>query len=331
MKVLVTGAAGFIGRELVEQLLRDGVAGRPVAQLVAADLDFADPHEDLRVEQRCGSLADPAFCAGLTGESLDAVFHLASVPGGAAEADYMLGRRVNLDATLALFEALADARKPPVVVYASSIAVYGSALPDVVTPGTPLRPPLTYGAHKLACEILLADFSRRGLLDGRSVRLPGIVARPRTPSGLASAFMSDLLHALRAGERFTCPVSPQATAWWMSAPRCAENLLHAAAMDVSQADPARAWPLPVLRLSIAQVVETCAALYGENRRQLVQFDPQPRLEAVFGRYPLLDDASSRALGLRDDGSAEELIRRSLAMGAARAVQRLGGRVAPWVS
>src|SRR5690606_4018669 len=145
----------------------------------------------------------------------------AAVPGGAAEADYALGRRVNLETTLGLFETLAcQGRRPPTVVYSSTIAVYGSELPDRVTPETPLNPPLTYGAHKLACEVLLADFSRRGLLDGRSVRLPGIVARPRAPSGLASAFMSDILHALAAGDRFTCPVSAQATAWWMSARRC---------------------------------------------------------------------------------------------------------------
>jgi hypothetical protein len=123
--------------------------------------------------------------------------------------------------------------------------------------------------------------------------------------------MSDILHALRAGEPFTCPVSREATSWWMSAPCCTENLAHAAVMDVSRADPARAWPLPVLRLSMAQVIEACVRLYGEDRSALVQFDPKPELEAVFGRYPVLDDAASRALGLRDDGSVRMLIERAL--------------------
>jgi hypothetical protein len=127
--------------------------------------------------------------------------------------------------------------------------------------------------------------------------------------------MSELLHALHAGERFTCRVSPQATAWWMSAARCAENILHAATMDVSTADRARAWPLPVLRLSMAQVIETCAALHGDDRRDLVRFEPNEKLEAVFGRYPPLDDAASRALGLQDDGSPENLIRRATGMEA----------------
>ncbi|BEP38587.1 NAD-dependent epimerase/dehydratase family protein (plasmid) [Variovorax sp. V59] len=310
MKVLVTGAGGFIGAQLAALLRTTGRIGQqPISALALADQRLADvPPGTLALQ---GDLGSARLLQQIRDFAPAVVFHLAAVPGGAAEADYALGRRVNLDATLALFETLAADGKPPVVVYASSIAVYGSSLPERVGPETPLRPPLTYGAHKLACEILLADFSRRGLLDGRSVRLPGIVARPRAPSGLASAFMSDILHALAAGEPFICPVSPQATAWWMSAQCCAENLLHAAVMDVSQADPARAWPLPVLRLSIAQVIDTCAALYGEDRRQLVRFAPQAGLENVFGRYPQLDDAPSRALGLRDDGSAETLVRRAL--------------------
>jgi nucleoside-diphosphate-sugar epimerase len=313
MKVLVTGAGGFVGSQLVKLLRARGCIGYArIDALAVADKALADVPPGAFVLE--GDLGSDNVQQRIVAFGPDVVFHLAAVPGGAAEADYALGRRVNLDATLSLFECLADRHEPPVVVYASSIAVYGSALPDVVTPDTPLRPPLTYGAHKLACEILLADFTRRGLLDGRSVRLPGIVARPRAPSGLASAFMSDILHALRAGERFTCPVSPQATAWWMSAQCCAENLLQAAVMDVAGADTARAWPLPVLRLSITQVIETCADLYGDDRLQLVQFDAKAELEAVFGRYPVLDDAASRALGLRDDGSAQDLIQRALADG-----------------
>jgi nucleoside-diphosphate-sugar epimerase len=316
MKAVITGAGGFVGGVLA-QLLRETprLGGKALQQVLLVDRQ-AVPGTDARFSALEGDLAAPATLRRIADFRPDVVFHLASMPGGAAEADYPAGRRANLDATLGLFEALADMPRAagaaaPRVVFASTIAVYGTELPPVVEPTTPLHPPLTYGAHKLVGEILLADFTRRGLLDGRSLRLPGIVARPRMPSGLASAFMSDLLHALKAGESFTCPVSPKATAWWMSARRCADNLLHAAAMDVAGADPARAWPLPVLRLSLQEVVDTLAGLYGDDRRTLVRYEPQLRLEAVFGRYPHLDDRAARALGLRDDGSPAAMIRRAL--------------------
>lgn len=309
MRVFITGGGGFIGAHLADLLRERGeLGGRRIEALALADQTLPEMAGETAIR---GDLTQPAVMAKVATFRPDVIFHLAAVPGGASEADYALGRRVNLDASLSLFEALAASGTRPTVVYASSIAVYGTDLPDLVTPKTPLRPPLTYGAHKQVCEILLADFTRRGLLDGRSVRLPGIVARAKRSVGLSSAFMSDILHALKAGETFACPVGPQATAWWMSAQRCAENLVHAAVMDASRADLGRAWPLPVLRLSIGDIIDTCSARYGESRRGLVSFQPRPDVEAVFGRYPRLDDASARALGLRDDGSADDLVRRAL--------------------
>lgn len=315
MKILLTGAGGFIGSVLLNLLRQRGRVGtsaitgialvdRHLPSAMAGEWQIHGDLQDLHVQQQIA-----AFGA-------DLCFHLAAVPGGAAEADPALSRRVNLDATIDLFELLArrsSAAPVPVVVYASTIAVYGTPLLTPVTPMTPARPALIYGAHKLACEVLLADYTRRGLLDGRSLRLPGIVARPRVASGLVSAFMSELLHALAAGEAFTCPVGPQATVWWMSAQRCAENLMHAACMEPSQDQEsvARAWPLPVLRLSIENVVETISSLYQVDGKALVRYAPQEQIEAVFGRYPDLDDRIARRLGLVDDGSPEELVRRAL--------------------
>lgn len=317
MKVLVTGAGGFIGAILLKVLEQAGHVGtQRIGEIAAVDRQLSGT-SSANVRRVEGDLHDPWVREQIEVFAPEVCFHLAAVAGGAAEADPATSRRVNLDATLDLFDILADrARgvKPPVVVYASTIAVYGTPLPDPVTPSTPTRPPMVYGAHKLACEVLLADHTRRGLLDGRSLRLPGIVARPRAPSGLVSAFMSELLHALSAGEPFTCPVGPEATLWWMSARRCAQNLVHAAVMDPTldaEGGNSRAWPLPVLRLSIVQLIRTLSQTYGIDGEALVRYAPQPEVEAVFGRYPLLDDRVSRSLGLIDDGTPQEMVRRAL--------------------
>lgn len=317
MKVLVTGGGGFIGAALVRLLhARGAIGGHAIDTLATLDQRFPPEVAGIPgIVTIQGDLGNAGVQEAIAELAPDVCFHLAAVPGGAAEADPALSRRVNLDATLDLFDTLAGAGaarggQPPIVVYASTIAVYGSPLPDPVTPSTPTRPPMVYGAHKLACEILLADFTRRGRLDGRSLRLPGIVARPRAPSGLVSAFMSEALHALSAGEPFDCPVGPTATAWWMSARRCAQNLLHAAAMDPGS-DIQRAWPLPVLRLSMDELVRTLSRVFGVDGERLVRYAPQPAVEAIFGRYPLLDDRASHALGLRDDGTPEAMVRRAL--------------------
>jgi len=317
MKVLVTGAGGFIGATLMQLLQQVGQIGaQRITQLAAMDRHLPPTSADIvRIE---GELQDAAVLERISRFGADLCFHLAAVPGGAAEADPALSRRVNLEATLDLFEVLAArpaAGAAPVVVYASTIAVYGTPLPDPVTPSTPAQPALVYGAHKRACEILLADATRRGQLDGRSLRLPGIVARPRAASGLVSAFMSELLHALAAGAPVTLPVGPQATAWWMSAQCCAGNLLHAATMDPAldtEGHRERCWALPVLRLSMGELVDTLSTLYGVDGHALVRYAPQEGVEAIFGRYPVLDDCRARQLGLKDDGDARTLVRRALA-------------------
>jgi nucleoside-diphosphate-sugar epimerase len=242
---------------------------------------------------------------------VDIAFHLASIPGGAAESDYYLGRRVNVDATLALLEGLRDQDNPARVVFASTIAVYGSPLPAQVDDQTPLRPQLSYATQKLMGELLIDDFSRRGWIDGISLRLPGIAARPPQPSGLLSAFMSDVFWKLKAGEPFDSPVSPQAMAWWMSAARCIDNLLHAATIPAECLLARRVFTLPVLHLSMAQLVDGLCKRFGEDRRWRVDYRPDEHLENNFGRYPPLLAEAAETLGLSHDGDLEQLIERTL--------------------
>ncbi|KAA0593183.1 nucleoside-diphosphate-sugar epimerase [Azospirillum lipoferum] len=317
MRILVTGAGGFVGRRLVAKLLADGALGAPVERIDLIDLHFDGLPEDARLRRHHGSFGDgetlEAALADAEGNGGgDVVFHLASLAGGAAEADYEAGRRVNLDATLALFDRLGRRSAPPVVVFASSIAVYGAPLPSPVDDRTLPRPVLSYGTHKLAAELVLQDLSRIGRLDGRGLRLPGIVARPRAAAGMRSAFMSELIWAAAAGEPYVCPVSPQAVAWWMSADCCVDNLLHAARLDRDALDAQRIWPLPVLRLTAAEVVEALARRFGAGCRDRIAYDPDAGLEAIFGSFPPLLATAAERLGFRHDGSADALIRNALA-------------------
>lgn len=309
MHILITGANGFVGATLARRLRTDASAIGAWSRLTLLDLSFSDVQtDDPRVRQLSGSLHDPGLIAQALELPVDVVFHLASVPGGLAERDYTLGRQGNLDATQALLEALQSQDKPARVVFASTIAVYGSPLPDVVNDATALRPQLSYATQKLIGELLIDDFSRRGSIDGISLRLPGIVARPPQPSGLLSAFMSDVFWKLQAGAPFECPVSPGSTAWWMSVARCVDNLVHAATLPAQALRARRVFAMPVLRLSMEEVIGGLQQRYGKGQ---VTFAPNEALEANFGRYPALHSEAALAIGLRHDGDLTQLIERTL--------------------
>jgi nucleoside-diphosphate-sugar epimerase len=309
---MVTGANGFVGRALVQRLLDNGrLRGQLITALILMDKDLHGFCADPRLRFKPGSITDAALLRRVLADGVDVVFHLVSIPGGAAEERYALGYQVNLLASLELLEQLRELPGTPVLVYASSVAVYGGDLPARLDEHAVPHPELSYGAHKLMVEMALNDLVRRGELDGRALRLPGIVARPREPNGLRSAFMSDLMHAYVAGESYCCPVSEEAVAWWMSLRCCVDNLLHAAEMDKKILGEQRVWQLPLLRLSIAQIIDALAAAFGEEGRSHISFAPDARLEALFGRFPTMKTPNARALGLRHDGSAAALIRNAL--------------------
>jgi nucleoside-diphosphate-sugar epimerase len=189
--------------------------------------------------------------------------------------------------------------------------VFGVPLPlDRVDDETLPVPSMSYGAQKLIGETLLADFARRGLIDGISVRLPGIVARPRQRGGHLSAYMSNIFHALAAGEAFSCPVSAGATSWFMSRERIVDNLIHAAGLP-TEALGRRTFNLPALRLSMMELIDGIGAALGRSVSHLVSFAPDVALEAQFGAYPPLFTPIADALGFAHDGDAASLVRRAL--------------------
>lgn len=317
MRLLVTGANGFIGKQLVKRLLssllpaalsfdRDG-------ELVLLDIHFDAPPADSRLKIVEASLADALSLAHVFNDPFDFIFHLASISGGLAEKDFGLGKQVNLDGTICLLELARKQGKSPVLLYSSSIGVYGD-LPAKVTDDTPAKPTWTYGTHKLVGELLMADYTRKGWVDARSLRFPGIVARPPDPSRALSAFLSDLIRDVSAGKKFVCPVSADATAWWMSVECCIDNIVHAALLPASALGAERVWPLPPLRASIAEVVDALGRVYSVPARVLVTYAPQPEIEERFGKLPEVRFQASEMLGFHHDGSVDAMVRRAMCAG-----------------
>jgi nucleoside-diphosphate-sugar epimerase len=314
---MITGAGGFIGRALVARLLSGAAlhdsqgrefsprrlilcdTSRPASEATAngGPSGPAGPDGSRRtavplLDWRIGSIADRDFVDSLTGPEVGCVFHLAGVVSGAAEADFDAGLRVNLDGTRNLLESLkrvahgkGGERCPIRLVHASSIAVYGTPIPTRINDDTQPWPTLSYGTQKLAGELLIGDLSRRGLLDGRSVRLSGVVVRPPQPNGALSAFNSDLIRETLAGRPVVSPVSAGATIWLQSIGGTVDNLLHAMRLDPSVLGLRRAILLPALACRIDEIVDAVARVAGAQARRLVTYRPDERIEPLFGRWP----------------------------------------------
>jgi D-erythronate 2-dehydrogenase len=311
MKVVVVGGQGFIGQALVARLLGGAsIDGRRAAMITVLDQQIAQRNAGARLRYIEGDIGERAALERSIEGGVDCVFHLASVPGGAAERDFELGMKVNLHSTLGLLEVLRLAGGAPKLVFASSIGVYGVPLPEVIDEQTIPLPTLSYGAQKLIGEYLVSDYGRRGFVDGRSVRIPGIVARPPS-KGMLSLFLSDLIRELSEGRSFVCPVAPEGMSWFMSRPCIVDNLIHAAQLSAAQLAAQRSWLLPVLHLSIASVVEAIARLHGKEVLGRVSYKPDRALQAQFASYPPLLCPTSEAAGFRHDGSVEQLITRAL--------------------
>lgn len=315
MRIVITGADGFLGRKVVDLLLAANGLGEgfaPLSALVLLDLHMGRSFDDPRVRVITGSFTDPAVREAAIEGGVDLLFHLASLPGGASQANFELGRSVNLEGPMALMDAVCRRDgKSPIVVNASSIAAIGP-VDEVMTDDTPLRPMGSYGCHKLMMEVYLSDLSARGWLDARSVRPAGIVPRPREAfKGFATAWMSELFHAMLAGDTIQIPMAPEGRTWLQSVDCVAENCLIAARLPAAGLPAHRAWTLPALNPSMQELIEAIGRQTSPAHVARVSHGEPP--PGPYGRsLPDQHLPHTEALGFHHDGTLDALVRAALA-------------------
>jgi D-erythronate 2-dehydrogenase len=318
MKLLITGGGGFLGARLARTLLaRKTLAGRPITKLVLTDLVPPPPDllTDARVEARTGPLL--AQCAALREEPFDGVFHLASAVSGECEADFELGLRSNLDSTRALLDALrataAGGAPVPRMVFSSSVAVFGPdpalPLPAVVADDTLPAPQTSYGAQKLICEHLVADYTRKGYIDGRAARLMTVTVRPGRPNAAASSFFSGIIREPLAGLEAICPVSPEVSHPVSSPARTVDGLIAVYEATREAFGGRLALNLPALNVRVSEMLDALEKVAGAAVRARVRFERDERIAGIVANWPTGASAARAArLGLHPHTGFAEIIR-----------------------
>jgi len=301
MKVLITGGAGFLGARLARELLHRGhLGGENIGEIVLADLypPPADLAADTRVRAAAGALI--AQCVGWRQETFDVVFHLAAAVSAECEANFDLGMRSNLDSTRALLDALRAAGNAPRLVFASSVAVYGAdpglPLPQEICHDTLPAPQSSYGIQKFICEQLVADYTRKGFIDGRNVRLMTVVVRPGAPNGAASGFLSSIVREPVNGKPAICPVPLDMKVALASPARTIAGLIAAAEASREAIGGRIAINMPALTVSVGEMLDALEVAAGAEVRSRVRFEPDAQIARIVGGWPAVFD-NTRALRL----------------------------------
>ena len=319
MKVLITGGAGFLGQRLARQLLNIGQltgsngARHNIEQLVLADVVAAHDFNDARVRVVTGDIADAALLHDVIDTDTSAIFHLAAIVSSHAEADFDLGMRINLDAPRLLLEVCRERGHQPKVIFTSSVAVYGGDLPAVVLDTTALNPQSSYGMQKAIGELLLNDYSRRGFVDGRVLRLPTISVRPGLPNKAASSFASGIIREPLNGVASVCPVSPDTRLWLLSPQRAIDALIAGHDLPGSAFGVCRTVNLPGVSVSVAGMLTALEKVAGAAPLAHVTFAPDPAVERIIRSWPACWDVTrAHTMGLVGDTDFDAIVRAYIA-------------------
>lgn len=314
MNILVTGAAGFLGRRLIEALLLRGSltdrAGQSQAirQIVAFDRVPLQGIDDPRVKVVCGDIADPEMLASLIDATTDSIFHLAAVVSSQAEGDFELGMRINFTATQNLLDRIRLLGTCPKWVMTSSVAVFGGQLPERVEDNHVWAPQSSYGTQKAMNDLLLADYSRREFVDGRSLRMPTIVVRPGKPNLAASSFASGIIREPLNGQHSVCPVPLDTRLWLMSPALAIRNLVHGHELSGEQLTQGRVINMPGLSITVEQMIDALRRTAGAEVAGRIRMERNPAIERIVGSWPGAFSATySRDLGFTADEDFTKVI------------------------
>ncbi len=314
MHILITGAAGMIGRKLTARLVKDGALnGRPIEKLTLTDVSAPPRPESYAgsIETSGADIADPATARRLIAGRPDVIFHLAAIVSAEAELDFEKGMRINLDGSRALLEAVrrvGDGYRPR-LVFTSSIAVFGAPFPEAIGDDFHLTPLTSYGTQKAIVELLLADYTRRGFLDGIGIRLPSIVVRPGRPNKAASGFFSSIIREPLAGEEAILPVEDSVLHWHAS-PRAAVGfLVHAAGLAPEKLGPRVNLTMPGVCGTVAEQIAALRRIAGDKVAARIRRAPDPLIARIVAGWPRrFDPRRALELGFRAEGSFDEIIR-----------------------
>lgn len=316
MNILITGAYGFLGRRLTARLLEAGQlrdssgVSRPIERIVLSDIETPAPHDfdDPRIEVAQGDLGDASFVDELVTPGISSVFHLGSLVSGGAEQDFVLGMNANFFGTWNVLDASRKAGNVPKVVFTSSIAAYGGKLPPVLPDNQRLTPESSYGVQKAIGELLVAEFTRKGYIDGRSVRLPIIAVRPGKANTATSSWASAIIREPLAGEGYVCPVGPSDSAFLLSPNKAIEGLIVAHDSDASLWENDRSVMMAGLTCTPQQMVEALERVAGREVASRVKWGDDPFIRTIVNSWPnsfSLEKATR--LGFQRDSSVDAII------------------------
>ena len=319
MHVVITGGAGFLGSRLAREILRRGKLTGPdgaeqsVTRLTLLDVVPARGFADPRVEVLTGDVADPYVIAEAIRAETASIFHLAAVVSGQAEAEFDLGLRINFDATRLVLERARSNENRPRVVFTSSVAVFGGELPPRVLDSTLLTPQSSYGAQKAMAELLVNDYSRKGFVDGRALRMPTITVRPGAPNRAASSFASGIIREPLDGKEAVCPVAPETLMWLMSPQKAIQALLHGHELPGAAFGPSRSLSLPGLSIPVRGMVAALERVAGQEAAARIRWQLDPALNRIVASWPgAFATERADALGFVGDASFDEIIQAYLA-------------------